>query len=38
MIAGLHWTAWLLLIVAVVPALGLVATFYLKHRRVGNGS
>jgi hypothetical protein len=38
MIAGLHWTAWLLLVAAVVPALVLVAAFYLKHRRVGNGS
>jgi len=38
MIVGLHWTAWLLLIMAVVPALVLVAAFYFKHRRVGDGS
>jgi hypothetical protein len=38
MIGGLHWTAWLLLIVAVAPALVLVAVFYLKHRRVRGGS
>ncbi len=38
MIAGLHWTAWLLLIAAVVPAVVLVTTFYLKHRRLSDGS
>ena len=37
MIVGLHWTVWLLLIVAVVPALVLVTGFYFKHRRVGDG-
>jgi hypothetical protein len=38
MIGGLHWTAWLLLIVAVVPALVLVTVFHFKHRRVRDGS
>ena len=32
MIAGLPWTAWLLLIAAVVPALVLVSIFYFRHR------
>lgn len=27
MIAGLHWTAWLLLVLAVVPGLALVLLF-----------
>jgi hypothetical protein len=35
MIAGLPWTAWLLLIASVVPALGLVSFFYVKRRRAG---
>jgi hypothetical protein len=38
MIGGLHWTAWLLLIVAVVPAVVLVTTFHVKHRRIRGGS
>jgi hypothetical protein len=38
MIWGLHWTAWLLLFVAVVPALLLVTVFYFKHRRTRGGS
>jgi hypothetical protein len=38
MIGGLHWTAWLLLIVAVVPAVALVTIFYFKYRRVRDGS
>jgi hypothetical protein len=35
LIAGLPWTAWLLLIASVVPALGLVSFFYAKRRRAG---
>jgi hypothetical protein len=36
MIAGLPWTAWLLLIASVVPALGLVSFFYVRRRRGGD--
>jgi hypothetical protein len=38
MIGGLHWTAWLLLFVAVVPALVLVTVFYFKRRRRDEGA
>lgn len=37
MIAGLHWTAWLLLFVAVGPALVLVTTFHARNRRDRKG-
>ena len=33
MVAGLPWTAWLLIIASVVPALALASVFYLAHRR-----
>jgi len=36
MIAGLPWTAWLLMVVTVAPALALVSVFYLSHRRRTN--
>ncbi len=32
MIAGLPWTAWLLLIAAVGPGLSLTVFFYLQRR------
>jgi hypothetical protein len=32
MILGLPWVSWLLLLVAVVPGLSLVTTFYLSNR------
>ena len=32
MIAGLPWTAWLLIVAATVPALVLALTFYAAHR------
>jgi len=32
MIAGLPWTAWLLLVLSVGPALGLVSFFYFRRR------
>ena len=35
MIAGLPWTAWLLLIVSVGLGLSVVLVFYLTHRRNG---
>ena len=38
MIAGLHWTAWLLLILAIFPALALVTVFYFKRRRRREGT
>ena len=28
MIAGLSWAAWLLIVVATVPALALISVFY----------
>jgi hypothetical protein len=33
MVAGLPWTAWLLMGTAVVPALMLVSVFYFAHRK-----
>jgi hypothetical protein len=33
MIAGLPWTAWLLLVAAVGPALVLVSLFYFRRRK-----
>jgi hypothetical protein len=38
MILGLSWAAWLLIVVAVAPALVLVAAFYVAHRRSRHGS
>ena len=35
MIAGLSWTAWLLLIASVGLGLSIVLVFYLSHRRNG---
>ena len=35
MIAGLPWTAWLLLIVSVGLGLSIVLVFYVTHRRSG---
>ncbi len=35
MIAGLPWTAWLLLIVSVGLGLSIVLVFYRTHRRNG---
>ncbi len=35
MIAGLPWTAWLLLIASVGLGLSIVLTFYFSHRRNG---
>ncbi len=35
MIAGLPWTAWLLLLVSVGLGLGIVLNFYRTHRRKG---
>ncbi len=32
MIAGLPWSAWLLLIAAIAPALALTGFFYLRRR------
>lgn len=32
MIAGLYWTAWLLLVLAVVPGLALALLFLRAHR------
>ena len=32
MIAGLPWTAWLLILAATVPAFALALAFYLRHR------
>jgi len=37
MIAGLHWTAWLLLVAAVGPGLALVIVFYLGKRQHNDG-
>jgi hypothetical protein len=37
MIAGLHWTAWLLLVVAVGPGIALVVVFYSKKRQRKDG-
>ena len=34
-IAGLPWTAWLLLIASVGLGLGIVLIFYFSHRRNG---
>ena len=31
MIAGLHWTAWLLLLMAVLPGLALALLFLRAH-------
>lgn len=31
-IAGLPWTAWLLIGAAIVPALAIALAFYLSHR------
>jgi hypothetical protein len=36
MIAGLPWTAWLLLLVSVGLGLSLVLLFYRTHRRCGS--
>lgn len=36
MIAGLPWTAWLLLIVAVGLGLAVELAFYFAHRRPGD--
>ena len=33
MIAGLTWTAWLLIVAAVLPGLLMAIAFYLAHRR-----
>lgn len=35
MILGLPWTAWLLIAVSVVPALGMVLAFHRAHGRDG---
>ncbi len=35
MIAGLPWTAWLLLIASVGLGLSIVLAFYFTHRRNG---
>ena len=35
MIAGLPWTAWLLLIASVGIGLSIVLVFYFTHRRNG---
>lgn len=32
MIAGLPWTAWLLILTATVPALVIALRFYFAHR------
>ncbi len=32
MIAGLPWTAWLLIAASTLPALSLALAFYLAHR------
>jgi hypothetical protein len=38
MIAGLPWTAWLLLVASIGPALVLVSFFYFRRRKVrGDG-
>jgi hypothetical protein len=37
MIAGLHWTAWLLLLAAVGLGLAVELRFYFGHRRNGSG-
>jgi hypothetical protein len=33
MIAGLPWSAWLLLIASIAPGLALTAFFYVRRRR-----
>ena len=35
MIAGLPWTAWVLLIASAGLGLGIVLTFYFTHRQNG---
>ena len=37
MIAGLPWTAWLLLLVAVSAGLAVEIRFYYRHRRARRG-
>lgn len=32
MIAGLPWSAWALIVAAVVPALAMTTAFFLVHR------
>ena len=38
MIAGLPWTAWLLLLLSVGLGLGIVLIFYRTHRRNGTSA
>jgi hypothetical protein len=36
MLAGLPWTAWLLISLSTVPALAAALAFYLAHGRTGS--
>ena len=36
MMAGLHWTAWLLLFLSVSLGLAIELRFYLSHRNQGS--